>query len=829
MRIAKPTPISKEAISNSIAPQARLLRYALAGIASLVILLGCLTITAQYLPEIWLQTALPGIQQTKYSSSFAFIASGIGMIAALRRSTLITVVAAIPVLLIGGVALAEYLTGLDLRIDELLGAAPLGTNTPYPGRMMLASALAFIGVGLHLLLSVVRNRHRAHIVAMELLGSLVFALGVEAMTGQIEGATFAYGWGAYTRMAPLTSAGLIALGVGLSALTWDQRDRRVARVPLWVPAAICFLVFLLDLATPRGVAIGIVYVPLVFCGLWFRRPQAAFVFAAIATLVAMIALSAKAPSDVESWIVVANRIITIGVVWFVAVLVYLARRSENASRQSELRLRAVFDNAVDGIINITEQGVIEAFNPACERMFDYAAAEVIGRNIKMLMPEPYHSAHDGYIGRYVATGEAQIIGTTGREVRAKRKDGSIFPMDLAIGEFTMADSRHFSGIIRDITGRKKGEETIELLATIVASSDDAILSKTTDGIITSWNAGAERLFGYRAAEAIGQHISLIIPPERLDEEQRIIVQIMAGKSMKHHETVRIDKDGRRIDISASISPVHDKAGHVVGAAKVARDITARKRHEAELARHVGALERSNKELDDFAYIASHDLKEPLRGLFNNAKFLREDYATKLNQEGVNRLLRLGYLSQRMEQLVNDLLYFSRLGRQELAIQPTDLNEIIRDIEMMSETMLNERNVTIIIPHELPRISCDKTRIAEVFRNLITNAAKYNDNDVKRIEIGYLAALETTRGTEKDVFYVRDNGIGIAEEFYEDIFRIFKRLNAEDDDKKGTGVGLTFVRKIIERHGGRIWLDSVPGQGTTFYFSIGQGAAYEAAA
>jgi signal transduction histidine kinase len=260
-----------------------------------------------------------------------------------------------------------------------------------------------------------------------------------------------------------------------------------------------------------------------------------------------------------------------------------------------------------------------------------------------------------------------------------------------------------------------------------------------------------------------------------------------------------------------------------------REATERKRQDAELARHVAALERSNQELDDFAYIASHDLKEPLRGLSNNAKFLRDDYADKLDQDGVNRLLRLGYLSQRMEQLVNDLLYFSRLGRQDLAIQPTDLNAVIRDIEMMSETTLTERNVTIVIPRPLPPISCDTTRITEVFRNLISNAAKYNDNEAKRIEIGRLPTLETRHGTENDVFYVRDNGIGIAAEFHEDIFRIFKRLNAEDNDKKGTGVGLTFVRKIIERHGGRIWLNSLPGKGTTFYFTIGKGAACEAAA
>jgi light-regulated signal transduction histidine kinase (bacteriophytochrome) len=160
---------------------------------------------------------------------------------------------------------------------------------------------------------------------------------------------------------------------------------------------------------------------------------------------------------------------------------------------------------------------------------------------------------------------------------------------------------------------------------------------------------------------------------------------------------------------------------------------------------------------------------------------------------------------------------------ELAVQETGLNAVIRDIEMMSEAILNERNVTIVIPDELPRICCDKTRITEVFRNLITNAVKYNDSVAKMIEIGYRDEVRRSDVVERRVFHVKDDGIGIAKEFHEDISRIFKRLNAEDDDKKGTGVSLTFVRKIVERHGGRIWLDSAPGKGTTFYFTIEHGA------
>jgi light-regulated signal transduction histidine kinase (bacteriophytochrome) len=181
----------------------------------------------------------------------------------------------------------------------------------------------------------------------------------------------------------------------------------------------------------------------------------------------------------------------------------------------------------------------------------------------------------------------------------------------------------------------------------------------------------------------------------------------------------------------------------------------------------------------------------------------------------------------MEQLINNLLYFSCLGRQELAIQLTDVNEIIRDIETMSETVLNECNATITVPNELPIISCDKVRMIEVFRNLIMNAVKYNTNDTRHVEIGYCHEMQVDKTNEQNIFYVKDNGIGIAEEFHEDIFRIFKRLNAEDDDKKGTGAGLTFVRKIVQRHGGRVWLQSALGEGTTFFFTVEQGAVNEA--
>ncbi|MEM9750936.1 MAG: PAS domain S-box protein, partial [Pseudomonadota bacterium] len=383
--------------------------------------------------------------------------------------------------------------------------------------------------------------------------------------------------------------------------------------------------------------------------------------------------------------------------------------SERKDAEAKLReeaehLQAVMNTVIDGLITIDSVGRIQTFNSSAVRIFGYQPEEVIGQNVRILMPDPYHSEHDSYMRNYMETGDKKVIGV-GREVSARRKDGSIFPMELGVNEMTISGERMFVGTIRDITERKEAENAI--------------------------------------------------------------------------------------------------------------------------ASYVRKLKLSNAELDEFAYIASHDIKEPLRGLSSNATFLQEDYEEKLDAGGVKRLNRMRYLCERMERLVDDLLYYSRIGRQDLAVQPTDLNEVIRDIEDMSEATLRDANAVIVTPEPLPTITCDLPRITELFRNLISNGVKYNDKPTKVIEVG----VTTTETLEEDaaperVFYVKDNGVGIAPEFHDSVFRIFKRLNEEDDEVKGTGVGLTFVKKIVERHNGRIWLSSEQGRGSTFYFTLNAHAGAE---
>jgi light-regulated signal transduction histidine kinase (bacteriophytochrome) len=241
------------------------------------------------------------------------------------------------------------------------------------------------------------------------------------------------------------------------------------------------------------------------------------------------------------------------------------------------------------------------------------------------------------------------------------------------------------------------------------------------------------------------------------------------------------------------------------------------RQADELASMNFELQRSNEELDSFAYIASHDLKEPLRGIHNYANFLMEDYADVLNGDGIAKLQTLVRLTQRMEDLINSLLHFSRLGRAELTRQTVNLNELVQQVITTLTIARPQPEIEFHIPHPLPNVEGDRAQITELFTNLISNAIKYNNKPHKQIEIGITPS--THPPIHPPTFYIRDNGIGIPNEHLEKIFQIFRRLHARDDFGGGTGVGLTIARKIVERHGGRIWVESTLGQGSVFYFTL----------
>lgn len=248
------------------------------------------------------------------------------------------------------------------------------------------------------------------------------------------------------------------------------------------------------------------------------------------------------------------------------------------------------------------------------------------------------------------------------------------------------------------------------------------------------------------------------------------------------------------------------------------------RQSKELAAMNLDLQRSNDELDAFAYIASHDLKEPLRGIYNYANFLMEDYATALDSDGIDKLQTLMRLTQRMDDLINSLLYFSQLGRADTVRQTVNLEELVQQVINTLTITRPQNEVVFRIPQPLPSAECDLARVSELFTNLISNAIKYNNKAEKWVEVGYLesetsAAVADGESNHPLTFYVRDNGIGIQHEHLDKIFQIFRRLHQPDEFGGGTGAGLTIARKIVERHKGRIWIESTLGKGSTFYFTL----------
>lgn len=312
--------------------------------------------------------------------------------------------------------------------------------------------------------------------------------------------------------------------------------------------------------------------------------------------------------------------------------------------------------------------------------------------------------------------------------------------------------------------------------------------------------------------------------ERLHPEDRDWVvesfqsHLISGDPYDVEYRHRHDDDGY-VWIHARGQAIWDKDGNPTRMAGSIDDISDRKAAEIKLADYAEELERSNRELDQFAYIASHDLKEPLRAMYNHASFLLEDYQDKLGEDGEKRLTRMIKLSRRMEQLIADLLYFSRLGRGDQAMEQLDLNKVVAGIETdLAETLVS-RNARIEIQAPLPPVSGHRAHITALFQNLISNGTKYNDTEEKVIEIGMVPAELSNGPVLRETVFVRDNGIGIEERFQDEVFRLFKRLNSEKAYGEGTGAGLTFVKKIVENHGGKIWLKSEPGKGTTFFFTL----------
>ena len=347
------------------------------------------------------------------------------------------------------------------------------------------------------------------------------------------------------------------------------------------------------------------------------------------------------------------------------------------------------------------------------------------------------------------------------------------------------------------------------LAAIVESSQDAIVSKTLDGIILSWNTGAERLFGYSPQEAIGQHITLIIPPDRQDEEHEILARVARGEWVQHFETVRVSKHGRRINISLTVSPVRDGSGRIVGASKVARDITDRKLREE-------SLREANLRKDQFIALLAHELRNPLAPLRNGLQVMRQASGNlSIIAEARDMMERqLGH----MVRLIDDLLDIARISQNKMELRRTRLllTDIVRSAVETARPAIEAagHELSISLPLEPVHLDADFTRLAQVFSNLLTNSAKYTERG------GHIWISAERRGGEV-IVVVRDNGIGIPEASLPRIFDMFSQVDrSKERSAGGLGIGLALVKGLVEMHGGKVTAASEgPGKGSAFTVSL----------
>jgi PAS domain S-box-containing protein len=385
----------------------------------------------------------------------------------------------------------------------------------------------------------------------------------------------------------------------------------------------------------------------------------------------------------------------------------------------------------------------------------------------------------------------------------------------------------------DHTEIERAAELRERLAAIIESSYDAIISKTLQGVITSWNRGAERIFGYSAREAVGRSMLMLIPPERAGEERELLAKLARGERVDHFETVRVHKDGTHIDISAAISPIRDAEGRIVGASKIARDISERKKIERERAQFLQTVQTLNAGLEDrvrertnelrdlvsaletFTYAVAHDLRTPLGVISNFAGLIDHDYGGSLPDDGRRLLRHIAGNAQKMAKLLDDLLGFARLGYAPIQRVSVDMAQVALRAQQELFALHGLDGVEFHL-QALPPCRGDPGLLGQVWANLLSNATKFSRTSAPpRIEIGFDAG--------QLAYWIRDNGVGFDMKHASMLFGIFQRLHGEEQ-YEGAGVGLAISERIVQRHGGRIWAEARPDGGATFYFTVSQAAA-----
>jgi PAS domain S-box-containing protein len=491
--------------------------------------------------------------------------------------------------------------------------------------------------------------------------------------------------------------------------------------------------------------------------------------------------------------------------------------AEKHLAQMEGRYRGLLEAAPDAMVVVNQVGEIVLLNVQAEKQFGYHRDELVGQKVKNIIPEGFAERllADGL--RSVEDALAQQIGT-GIELTGRRKDGSEFPIEIMLSPLESAEGILVTAAIRDISVRKDAEKHLAQMEGryrgLLEAAPDAMVVVNQVGGIVLLNVQAEKQFGYRRDELLGQKVKNIIPEgfaERLIADgTRTAAEALAQQIGTGIELIGRRKDGSEFPIEIMLSPLESPEGILVTAA--IRNITERKRAEQHLVKTVAELNRSNDELQQFAYVASHDLQEPLRMVASYTQLLAERYKGRLDSDADEFIAYAVDGSNRMQVLIQDLLAYSRAGTNGKALRKISSDNALTEALANLRATIQESGA--VVTHDsLPLITTDGTQLAQIFQNLVGNAIKYRSAAVPNVHISAVK-----NGGNEWIFSVRDNGLGIDPQYFDRIFVLFQRLHGQTEFK-GTGIGLAICKKMLERLGGRIWVESQPEKGSTFHFAL----------
>jgi PAS domain S-box-containing protein len=487
--------------------------------------------------------------------------------------------------------------------------------------------------------------------------------------------------------------------------------------------------------------------------------------------------------------------------------------AEEALRKSEVRKAAILRSALDCIMSFDADGRIVEFNPAAERTFGYKPGEAIGRDIaELVVQESLGDKLNAVLTPEKVPDPASALGRR-VELIAVRKNGSEFPAEVAVSRIMIDGRPIFTAYLRDITERKEAEQLTSELAAVVANSNDAIVACTLDGIVRSWNMGAERIYGFSAREMIGQPLHTLIPAERQDEFPQMLMAVRRGESLADHETLRLRKDGKKISVALTDSPIRGEGDRITGLSSIARDITERKRLEEELLQ--------SQKMDAVGRLAggiAHD--------FNNILTAVLGYSDLLIGQIDDRHWMYKHLSEIRKaadfaaSLTQQLLAFSR--RQPLYLRVFGINDTVRNLQKMLQRVIGEHiRIQTVLSAEKGRIKADPGQLEQVLLNLCVNARDampgggvitIATSDVTHAAEDSDALLAEMPSGEYVRLTVTDTGTGISPEVIKHIFEPFFTTK---DKGQGTGLGLATCYGIVKQSGGYIAVDSIVGTGSTF--------------